>query len=1011
MAYLPRSLRQLSLARQHCFSRNSEAIQCDLLNNQPQASLPRLGEMSVGGTRSSGFFNAAILSATFVLSTLFSSASFALGLGSLEIKSNLDQPLNGAITLNVSPGDDLDTLTAVIAPRSDFESLGIDYPAYLADIGVVVDQLGPQPLLRVTSNDVIIKEPFIHFLIRVEWSGGSFLREYTALIDPPVYAAEAPQAVSEPKFVGTDERYVSDDQPFEPQSEAQVSDIVDDEQVSETASDDLGESQFSEDLSIDSSAAQQSATDAQYGPVVRGESLSLIAQELQKQFPDLSIYQIMKVLFEENSESFIDNNINGLIAGSVLRVGDLDAIRAVDIVEARGFFRDQLSAWDPSLLNSGSDSAVSVSDDNYNFGSSFDDQDSDSSGSSTTSDSFQVGSSSEQSNLVNADQGGNREGEVLALRSEITQLETSLASSELENQELSERISILEGQLADMNRLLELGVENSGLAQVEATLAQQNTDELAFAEDSALDNIGVDSQEDELDSLLSDVVGDTDQAGEEGDGSIEEFLDDSSESLAEGEALEDDDLLAALDGGSDAGDSVESDLSDTEVAPAAAPSTTASTQSSAPEPTGFFAGLIESVTSSGVGKIIAGVGALLLAFIALFFIRRRRADEEFEISMLSIESNSQTQDTTQHSSDAASLSATQSASVESVAENPDKETSFLTVYSDSDAVVQADEVDPVAEADVYIAYGRDEQAEEVLLDGIASQPDRLDIKQKLLGLYHKNRNVEGFERVAEELYSGGEIGAEPWQEIVQMGQELSPANPLFSTSGVELVNAVDMNSEISVEGDDISEVLTTPEEDSSEAASVEDIADESPEDDAPLELSNSTLEDAVDAINSSESGDEADPIELINFDDGGSEISELDEVEIDALNLGVDDAPKDLTVDVDNVVQLVSEEESSVIEIDLDNEEVLDFSAAPLDEEISFDDDDGERDLREVQEVSDLEIDSGYDEARTQYELAKVFVDLGDEDGARRILNELVANDSNDSDVMDEAKELLKSIS
>ena len=237
------------------------------------------------------------------------------------------------------------------------------------------------------------------------------------------------------------------------------------------------------------------ARDAEYGPVLQGESLSVIAQELQGQFPELSIYQIMKVLFEENTDAFIDNNINGLIKGSLLSVGDLEAIRAVDVEDGRDFFRNQLRAWDSSVLANSSSSTdpISVGNDSYNADSDFN---SDPVASSTTEpeadeDSFQVGSSSEDSDLVNANQSDDREGEVLALRDQITSLETSLASSNLENQELTDRISVLEGQLSDMNRIIELGVESPGLAQVESTLREQN-EELTDVDDS-IDEFGIDS--------------------------------------------------------------------------------------------------------------------------------------------------------------------------------------------------------------------------------------------------------------------------------------------------------------------------------------------------------------------------------------------------------------------------------------------------------------------------------------------------------------------------------------
>ena len=120
----------------------------------------------------------------------------------------------------------------------------------------------------------------------------------------------------------------------------------------------------------------------------------------------------------------------------------------------------------------------------------------------------------------------------------------------------------------------------------------------------------------------------------------------------------------------------------------------------------------------------------------------------------------------------------------------------------------------------------------------------------------------------------------------------------------------------------------------------------------------------------------------------------------------------DTVVDDSNVVQLLADDEENSIDVDMDDES-LEFNA-PSEGTFSENDtadEEGERSIREVQEVSDLEIDSDYDESRTQYELAKVFVDLGDEDGAKRILNELVANDDNDEEVLSDARELLKSIS
>ncbi|MBL4673443.1 MAG: hypothetical protein JKX81_14385, partial [Arenicella sp.] len=411
----------------------------------------------------------------------------------------------------------------------------------------------------------------------------------------------------------------------------------------------------------------------------------------------------------------------------------------------------------------------------------------------------------------------------------------------------------------------------------------------------------------------------------------------------------------------------------------------------------------ESLFEGSLWTILVGLGALLSVGGAILFIRRRRVDEEFEVSMLSIESNSHSVGNSSSSAASASMSASHTASMASEA-IADKETSFLTVYSDSDAVVQADEVDPVAEADVYIAYGRDEQAEEVLLDGVVSHPDRIDIKQKLLSLYHKRQNAEGFERIAEELYSQrAALTGDIWKQVCEMGKEVAPNNPLFDLSGDDLNAAVEADSELLLEGDDISEVpLGSDQVAGLSVEGEEDLIDHldesfsSKHSDLEEEL---TIEDQSEMVVGSLSEDES--IQLINFDDGRSEISELDEIEIDAL---------EFAGDIPTSMDLSKESNNDAVEISVndDDEDLLDFNFDDVTD--ADEDDDVERPFSDVQEVSDLEIDPDYDEARTQYELAKVFVDLGDEDGARKILLELVVDKENSPEVLNDAQVLLDSI-
>lgn len=93
------------------------------------------------------------------------------------------------------------------------------------------------------------------------------------------------------------------------------------------------------------------------------------------------------------------------------------------------------------------------------------------------------------------------------------------------------------------------------------------------------------------------------------------------------------------------------------------------------------------------------------------------------------------------------------------------------------------DVDPVAEADVYLAYGRDLQAEEILKEAMRSSPERMAIRLKLLEVYAKRRDTKGFELLATQLYAltGGE--GEDWLRAQQLGAGIDPENPMFQPGG------------------------------------------------------------------------------------------------------------------------------------------------------------------------------------------------------------------------------------
>jgi pilus assembly protein FimV len=110
------------------------------------------------------------------------------------------------------------------------------------------------------------------------------------------------------------------------------------------------------------------------------------------------------------------------------------------------------------------------------------------------------------------------------------------------------------------------------------------------------------------------------------------------------------------------------------------------------------------------------------------------------------------------------------------------------VYSPSQLDAAGD-VDPVAEADVYLAYGRDLQAEEILKEAMRSTPTRVAIHNKLLEIYAKRRDARAFEVVATEAFGLTQGQGPEWDRACELGKELDPSNPLYQPGGRPVAKA------------------------------------------------------------------------------------------------------------------------------------------------------------------------------------------------------------------------------
>src|ERR1700691_1934357 len=115
------------------------------------------------------------------------SVSWALGLGEIHLNSALNDPMNAEIDLIAATPDELAALRATLAGREAFTRYGIDRPPFLSTLTFKVGKgKDGRDALLVRCTDAI-PEPFVTFLVEVNWARGRLMREYTVLLDPPVY--------------------------------------------------------------------------------------------------------------------------------------------------------------------------------------------------------------------------------------------------------------------------------------------------------------------------------------------------------------------------------------------------------------------------------------------------------------------------------------------------------------------------------------------------------------------------------------------------------------------------------------------------------------------------------------------------------------------------------------------------------------------------------------------------------------------------------------------------------
>ncbi len=267
---------------------------------------------------------------------------YALGLGEIRLNSALNQPFDADIEVIAPTREELAELKVTLASNEMFARYGIDRPSYLSNFDFAVSRTRDgQVTIKVTSNRSIT-EPFVTLLVEASWGRGRLLREYTVLLDPPVFMPSQPEEnrpVTAPESgARTEGRIERESTPAEPTRPVPPPESVAQEESTPPVS-------------------APAAVGGTY-EVQRNDTLSRIARQVNPNRSAGAQNQTMIALFRANPEAFA-GNINRLLAGSVLRVPDLAEIEAaVSRSEASAEVARHQEAWSSSFRTASEDEST-----------------------------------------------------------------------------------------------------------------------------------------------------------------------------------------------------------------------------------------------------------------------------------------------------------------------------------------------------------------------------------------------------------------------------------------------------------------------------------------------------------------------------------------------------------------------------------------------------------------------------------------------------------------------------
>ncbi len=594
---------------------------------------------------------------------LYGSPASALSLGRITVQSALGEPLRAEIDVPDINAEEASSLQARAASPEAFRAAGLDYNAAMANLKVTLQRRADGRAFIRVSSDRTINDPFVDMILEANWASGRIVRDYTMLFDPPALKQTAPAAPTAPQVPATSSTP-------RPTAAAQAPLTLPPARPAQAA---RAEPRPARPSAVAVTPKPATATTL---TVQSGDNAGQIAAATKPL--NVSLDQMLVAILRANPDAFLRDNVNRIKAGAILNLPTPEQAAETPAAQARQIILAQSKDFNDyrrKLAGSAPQAQVGTADRNA-------------SGSVTAQVQDKPNAAPAPDKLT---------------------LSKGSVQSQLSEDKLAKERSAQESA----NRAAEIAKNISDLSKLEAASSAA----VAVAAASA---------------------------------SVAPAVPAASETAAS-QAVP---------------DSTAPITAPTAVAPATAISAaTPATPVSLPA---VEAGLMDELIEN---PLVPAGGAALVALLAgwgFYRMRQRKNNSQLDSSFL--ESHLKPESFF-------GASGGQSVNTHDSAAN-----GSALVYSHSQ-LDSADDVDPVAEADVYLAYGRDLQAEEILKEALRSNPTRVAIHEKLLEIFAKRQDTVSYEDIATRAFklTGGN-GTE-WAHICEMGLSIDPTNTLYQPGG------------------------------------------------------------------------------------------------------------------------------------------------------------------------------------------------------------------------------------